>query len=66
MSLNDQLSGGLKINYHYINAGNIYSNKSAISADLGVAAQLNDELKIGVQIINPTLTKNVKRNQEKT
>jgi len=56
MLLNDQLSGGLKINYHYINAGNIYSNKSAISADLGVAAQLNDELKIGVQIINPTLS----------
>ena len=56
MALNDQLSGGLKINYHYINAGSTYLNKSAISADLGVAAQLNDELKIGVQIINPTLS----------
>ncbi len=56
MSLNDLFSGGLKINYHYINAGNIYLNKSAISADIGMAAQLNDELKIGVQIINPTLS----------
>jgi hypothetical protein len=56
MSLNDQFSGGIKINYHYINAGNIYLNKSAISADLGIGAQLNEELKIGVQIINPTLS----------
>lgn len=56
MSLNDQLSGGIKINYHYINAGNVYLTKSAISADVGIAAQLNEELKIGVQILNPTLS----------
>ena len=55
MSLNEQLSGGVKINYHYINAGNVYLNKSTVSADIGIAAQLNKELKIGVQIINPTM-----------
>ena len=57
MSLNEKFSGGIKINYHYINAGNTYFHKSAVSADFGISAQLNKELQIGVQVINPTLSK---------
>lgn len=57
LSLGQQLQSGIKINYHYLNAGEYYNKKSVLSADFGLAAQLTRELNIGLSLKNPTLSK---------
>ena len=57
MRLGDNISGGLKFNYLLLNLGDFYGSKSIFSADLGLNAKLNSDLKMGVIIKNPTLSK---------
>jgi hypothetical protein len=57
MQLGKNISGGLKVNYLNLNLGDFYGSKSIFSADLGLIAKLNSELKMGVVIKNPTLAK---------
>ena len=55
MKLGENFSGGMKINYDYINLGNVYGSSSVISADIGLNAKLSSELNMGIIIKNPTL-----------
>ena len=57
MTLGDHVSAGVKFNYHNINLGNFYGSSSIISGDIGISAELSDELKFGAAIKNPTLSK---------
>jgi len=57
MKLGENLSGGVKLNYHHINAGDFYNNKSIVSTDFGLAANLTNELHIGLSVLNPTFSK---------
>ena len=57
MILGEHISAGIKLNYHYINLGNFYGNSSIISGDIGICAELSDDLKFGASLKNPTLSK---------
>ncbi len=57
MKLGENLTSGIKFNYHHINAGEFYNSKSILSADIGFAANLTNELHIGFSLLNPTFSK---------
>lgn len=65
MKLGKNISGGIKMNYLSINLGDFYGSKSIISGDIGISAQLNTALKMGVLIQNPTLSKLVNFEDER-
>jgi len=64
MKFGDNFSGGLKINYDYLNLGNVYGSTSIISGDLGLNAKLSSELNLGIAIKNPTLSSPTNSNED--
>ena len=57
MKLGENISSGIKLNYHHINSGEFYNSKSILSTDVGFAANLTNELHVGFSLINPTFSK---------
>lgn len=57
LQLGENLQSGIKLNHFFYNAGEYYNSKSILTADFGLAAQLTEELEIGLSIKNPTLSK---------
>ena len=57
LKLGENLQSGIKINHFYYDAGEYYNSKSVLTADFGLAAQLTEELEIGLSIKNPSLSK---------
>ena len=56
MKLSNEFQSGIKLNYYHFNSGEYYNTKSVVTADLGLVAKLTNELNLGVNIKNPTLT----------
>lgn len=52
MKFFDNFSGGVSLNYHRIQLGDIYGSKNAFSAALGLFYSLNDQLNFGMRILN--------------
>ena len=57
MQLGENITSGVKLNYHHINSGEFYNSKSILSTDIGFAANLTNELHLGFSLINPTFSK---------
>ena len=55
--LGENITSGVKLNYHHINSGEFYNSKSILSTDIGFAANLTNELHLGFSLINPTFSK---------
>lgn len=55
--LGKNISMGVQFNYYYTNIAEGYGTKSAISANLGIIANLTEKLQLGTSIINPTKAK---------
>jgi len=51
--LGSRINMGLQLNYHSLRIGEGYGNANAISVELGVLAQLTDEIWIGAHVYNP-------------
>ena len=64
MKFGDNFSGGLKINYDYLNLGGLYGSTSIISGDIGLNAKLSSELNLGIAIKNPTLSSPTNSNED--
>jgi hypothetical protein len=52
MKLGEKISGGVQLNHHTIGFGDIYGKRSTVSTELGILAQLTNELSIGAHIYN--------------
>ena len=57
MKLGENITSGIKLNYHHINSGEFYNSRSILSTDVGFAANLTNELHLGFSLINPTFSK---------
>ena len=65
LKMGENFQSGIKLNYSQINAGDFYNNNSLFSADIGMGADLSEELKIGAIINNFTFTKMANFNDER-
>ena len=52
MKFFDNFSGGVSLNYHRIQLGDIYGSQNTFSAGLGLFYKLNDELNFGMRVMN--------------
>ena len=52
MKFFDNFSGGVSLNYHRIQLGDIYGAKNSFSAGLGLFYKLNDQLNFGMRVMN--------------
>lgn len=55
--LGENLAMGIQVNYLSTSIGEGYGETSAISGNIGVLAQLNDELSLAAMVINPNRAK---------
>lgn len=52
MKLGEKINAGVQLNHHTIGFGDIYGKRSTVSAELGILAQLTNELSIGAHVYN--------------
>lgn len=57
MKFSEKISGGISLNYHNLRIGNNYGNKSSLTFEVGIIAQIIENLQLGVHIFNPSQTK---------
>lgn len=50
--LSEKLSAGIQLNYNTLRLGDIYGKNQALTAEIGVRAQLTDELTFGAHVYN--------------
>ena len=55
--LADYISLGVQLNYIQVNIGDAYDQRSAVTEEIGVLVTPNDEIAIGVYLMNPTRSK---------
>ncbi len=65
MKFSEKITGGVQMNYHNTRVGNNYGNHSALTAELGMQAYLNDDFMLAVHLFNPTRTKLNEFNDER-
>lgn len=65
LKMGENFRSGIKLNYYQINAGDFYNNQGLFFADIGMGANLSEELKIGAIINNFTFTKMADYNDER-
>lgn len=57
MRFGENITGGVAMNYHSTRIGNNYGNHSALTAELGMQAYLNENLMLAAHLFNPTRSK---------
>lgn len=65
MKLSDKLRMGVQLNYHRMQIAEGYGNAGFLTGEIGLQADVTDELSIGAHIYNPTLTEQTEYNNEK-
>lgn len=55
--LSEKLSAGIQLNYNTIRLGDIYGKNQALTGEIGVRAQLTDELTLGAHVYNVSRAK---------
>lgn len=56
MQFAPNISGGISINYHGLNIANNYGSKSSLTFEVGVIAQVMENMKVGFHLFNPLQT----------
>ncbi len=57
MKFSDKISGGLSINYHNLSIANNYGTKSSLTFELGIIANVIENLQLGFHLFNPSQAK---------
>lgn len=64
--LSDKMSMGVQLNYMTIRQGNAdFGNARNLTVELGIQAELTEDLRIGVHVFNPTQTELIENGLEK-
>ncbi|TVR40523.1 MAG: hypothetical protein EA392_03700 [Cryomorphaceae bacterium] len=65
MPLSDNLRMGVQLNYHHTHIAEGIGNLSHFTGEIGLQADITDELSIGAHVFNPTLTQMAEYNNER-
>lgn len=65
MKLGENVRMGVQFNYHRTQIAEGYGNANHFTGELGVQADVTDELSIGAHVYNPTLTSQAEYNDER-
>ena len=65
MELSENVRMGVQLNYHRTQIAEGYGNAGHFTGEVGIQADLTDELSVGAHVYNPTLTSQAEYNNER-
>lgn len=65
MKLSDKVRMGVQINYHRTQIAEGFGNSGHLTGEVGIQADITDQLSVGAHIYNPTLTSQAEYNDER-